>query len=248
MKYRFFALPLAALLLASGCSLYHEAPKPSHPPPPDAPAPVIAPPPAPTPVIARDPELERKLARTELALLEREAQVGELQARLDDARQEVVRAMAKQQSLASRAEAASSMAEAEIALHSLRGTAGDQGVQEVNRLVKASTAEFDKQNYSGALYLAGQAKGAAFAARAQRVGVERGPMRSGEKPFANPLQLQTKTGANVREGPGENFKILFTLPAGSALTGVSHTEQWVRITDGSGRSGWIFQSLIARRP
>ena len=246
MKYRSFVLPLAALLLASGCNLFARTPESSQPPPPAEPAPVVAPPPA--PVVVRDPELEQKLARTELALFEKEAQVGELQARLDDARQEVVRAMAKQQSLASRAEAASSMAEAEIALQSLRATANGEGVQEVSRLVKASTAEFDKQNYSGAQYLAGQAKGAAFAARAQLVSVERGPMRSGEKPFASPLKLQTNTGANVREGPGVSFRILFTLPAGSALTGVSHAEQWVRITDGSGRSGWISQSLIARRP
>jgi len=196
----------------------------------------------------RDPKLEQKLARSELLLLEKEAQVSELQARLDDARLEVVRAMAKQQSLASRAEAASGMAEAEIALQSLRGTARSEGVAEVSRLIKLSTAEFDKQNYAGALYLASQAKGAAFAARGQLASADRGALRAGEVPFATPLKLQTTKRSNVRDGPGSTFKIAFTLPAGAPLTGSSRVEQWVRIIDDSGRNGWIHQGLIGRRP
>src|SRR6266850_4979867 len=80
-------------------------------------------PPRPAPV-ARDTQLEQRVSRLELRLLEKEAQVEELQARLDEARHEVVRAMAKLQSLATRAEAASGMAEAEIALQALRSTNG----------------------------------------------------------------------------------------------------------------------------
>ncbi len=245
MKYRTFVLPMVVLSLTTACSSWPASREPSPPKPPIEAEMVSAPPPQ--PVVERDPELEQKLALSELLLLEREAQIDELQARLDDARQEVVRAMAKQQSLASRAEAASGMAEAEIALRSLRATARAQGVPEVSRLIKLSTAEFDKQNYAGALYLASQAKGAAFAARGQLASVERGPLRAGEVPFASPLKLQTARRANVREGPGGTFKIIFTLPAGAPLTGFSYAEQWVRITDDSGRDGWIYQSLIARR-
>ncbi len=246
MQYRSLFQMLVVLGLVTACSSLRPAREPVPPVAPAEPAPVSAP--TPEPIVTRDPELEQKLALTELRLLEKEAQVGELQTRLDDARQEVVRAMAKQQSLASRAEAASGMAEAEIALQSLRATPGAQGVQEVSRLVRLSTAEFDKQNYSGALYLASQAKGAAFAARGQLASAQHGPLRAGEKLFASPLKLQTTSGANVREGPGLNFKVVYTLPAGAALTGRSHAEQWVRITDDTGREGWIYLNLIARRP
>ena len=119
---------------------------------------------------------------------------------------------------------------------------------EVARLIKLSNAEFDKQNYAGALYLASQAKAAAFAARGQSASVDRGPLREGEEAFASALPLQTTKRANVREGPGGDFKILFTLPVGAALTGYSHVGEWVRISDGSGRDGWINQSLVGRRP
>ncbi|MGB5131615.1 MAG: SH3 domain-containing protein [Steroidobacteraceae bacterium] len=234
------------LSLTSACSSLPAPREPEPAKPQDQAATVSAPPPQ--PVVTHDPELEQKLARSELLLLEKEAQVSELQARLDDARQEVVRAMAKQQSLASRAEAASGMAEAEIALQSLHGTAGTRGVAEVSRLIKLSSAEFDKQNYSGALYLASQAKGAAFAARGQLAIADRGPLRPGEVPFATALKLQTMKRANVRDGPGSTFRIAYTLPAGAPLTGFSRAEQWVRITDDSGRNGWIYQSLIGRRP
>src|SRR5947199_235423 len=72
--------------------------------------------------VVRDTALEQRAARLELKVLEQEAQVDELQSRLDDARHEVVRAMAKLQSLATRAEAASGMAEAEIAREAAGGS------------------------------------------------------------------------------------------------------------------------------
>ena len=246
MKYRILVLPLILSTFIAACGSLPPARKASPPAPPEEPVQVGSP--APRVVVTRDPELEQKLAQTRLLLLEKEAQVSELQARLDDARQEVVRAMAKQQSLASRAEAASGMAEAEIALQSPRSTPGGQGVPEVSQLIKLSNVEFDKQNDAGALYLASQAKGAAFAARGQVASLQRGPLRPGEVAFARPLKLQTEKRANVREGPGTDFSVVFTLPAGAALTGFSHSEQWVRIADESGREGWIYQDLIGRRP
>ena len=206
-------------------------------------------PPRPAPV-ARDTQLEQRVSRLELRLLEKEAQVEELQARLDEARHEVVRAMAKLQSLATRAEAASGMAEAEIALQALRTSGNPQGVPELGQaaqLLQQATVEFDKQNYGGALYLANQAKDAAAAGQGRVASVERGSLRQGEVPFALPLHLQTMGRANVRSGPGGGFEVVFTLDGGAPLTGYSYVDQWVRITDDSGRPGWVFQSLIGRR-
>jgi SH3-like domain-containing protein len=118
----------------------------------------------------------------------------------------------------------------------------------LNELMKQSTAEFDKQNYGGALYLANQAKSSAATARGQLASVDRGSLRPGEVPFELPLELQTTSRANVREGPGASFKVLFTLPGGAPVTGQSFADQWVRVTDDSGRRGWVYRSLIGRRP
>ena len=207
------------------------------------------------PVVVRDTALEQHAGRLELKTLEQEAQIEELQDRLDDARREVVRAMAKLQSLATRAEAASGMAEAEIALAALRSANGGGGgssaaspeLAQGSQLLQLATAEFDKQNYAGALYLATQAKNAAAAGQG-RVTSERGTPRTGEIPFALPLHLQTTGRANVREGPGGNFRVSYTLDGGAALTAYAYVDQWVRVADESDRPGWIHQGLIGRRP
>jgi hypothetical protein len=234
MKYLFGILSVS-LLFAAGCGA--GAPGGSG----------VKPDGAAQPNVARDTRLHQQVARLEMRLLEKEAQLEDLQARLDDARREVVRNMAKTQSLATRAEAASGIAEAEIALRSLRATGAAPEVPEVSQLMRLSTAEFDKQNYGGALYLANQAKSAAVAG-GQLASVEHGTLRAGEVRFALPLRLQTAGRANVRGGPGSSFAVAFTLPAGAALTGHSYSDQWVRVTDEAGRLGWIYQSLIARRP
>ncbi len=201
-------------------------------------------------VVIRDPEQEQKIARLQVQLLERDAQVEELRARLDEARREVVRAMAKLQTLASRAEAASGMAEAEVALRSLKAVAGQQAAPEVaqaGQLLQMGSAEFDKQNYGGALYLANQAKGLAGAGRGRLAGGDRESLRPGEVLFAVPVPLQVQGRSNVRAGPGSGFKILFTLEAGASLTGYSSADAWVRVTDEGGRSGWVFYNLVGRR-
>jgi len=198
---------------------------------------------------ARDSELERRVAELELRLLEKESQVDELQTRLDDARGEVVRTMAKLQTVASRAEAASGMAEAEIALQSLKANAGTQSpeVSQVAALVRQSSAEFNKQNYGGALYLAGQAKALAAGPRGRFTGGSNGGSRPGETPFAVPLRLKSSGRGNVREGPGTSFGIAFSVDAGSPLTGYSYADEWIRVTDENGRTGWIFRTLVTRR-
>ena len=152
-------------------------------------------------VTVRDPEVERRLNRAELRVIEKEAQVAELQTRLEDARDEVVRTMAKLQTLASRAEAASAMAEADVAHQSLRNAEGSRQLPElavVARFVQQSTAEFNKQNYGGALYLADQAKSTATAARLRLAGGARS-LRQGETPFAVPVRLKVASRGNVRE-------------------------------------------------
>jgi uncharacterized coiled-coil protein SlyX len=202
----------------------------------------------------RDTALEQRAGRLELKTLEQEAEIEELQHRLDDARREVVRAMAKLQSLATRAEAASGMAEAEIALQALRSANGSGGgsaaaspeLTQGTQLLQLATTEFDKQNYAGALYLATEAKNAAAVGQG-RVTSDRATPRAGEVPFALPLHLQTTARANVREGPGANFRVSYTLDAGAVLTAYAYVDQWVRVTDDSDRPGWIHQGLIGRR-
>jgi TolA-binding protein len=235
---RSWSVLLAVVLLSSACSTAKPTPAPSR----------TSQRAARESVTEREAELDKRIARLELRLLEKEAQLEEFQARLEDARAEVVRAMAKLQTVASRAEAASGMAEAEVALQSLKSSARLQPLEaaQVTRLVRQSSAEFDKQNYGGALYLATQAKTLASAYSGRLADDNRGGSRAGETPFALPIPLKVASRGNVREGPGTNFAVAFAVDAGVALTGHAYTDEWIRISDDGGRSGWIFRALVAR--
>jgi hypothetical protein len=235
-------LALAAILLAVACT-----PSKSHNPSPSKKSKKGQRAAAET-LTVRDPEAEQRAVRLQMRVLEREAQLADLQARLDDARQEVVRAMAKLQSLASRAEAASGMAEAEIALDSLK-VVGQQAapyITQVTKLLHQSSAEFDNQNYGGALYLANQAKSVAAAGRRLSLS-DIGTPRPGEVAFALPLPLQTVGRGNIRAGPGTGFKVLFTVDAGTPLVAYSFVDVWVRVSLENDRSGWIAANLIGKR-
>jgi len=200
-------------------------------------------------VEVRDPDIDRRLIRLELRVVEKETQVDELQTRLEDARDEVVRTMAKLQTLASRAEAASAMAEADVAAQSLRTSAAGQPLPEiaqVSRLQQQSNSEFGKQNFGGALYLANQAKALATAGRARAAAGSRGPSRPGETQFATPIRIKATNRGNVREGPGTSFNVVFAVSAGDQLTAYSMTDDWIRVSDDGGRAGWIFRALVSR--
>jgi uncharacterized coiled-coil protein SlyX len=222
-----------------------ESSSPVNPAP--APPPVVVPPDT---VRIRDVELEQRAQRLELTLLERDAQIDELQTRLDETRQEVVRAMAKLQTLATKAEAASGLAEAEVAVQSLRAAGGQRATSELaqaTKLLQQSSAEFNKQNYAGSLYLATQTKRLAGAAKGRLNGTGSGA-RPGEATFTTPVRLQAVHRSNVREGPGTSFKVLFTMEAGTSVTGYSYTDNWIRVTAEDGRSGWVMRNLVGRGP
>ncbi len=198
--------------------------------------------------VVTDPELERRMARLELRLLERDAQVEDLQARLDESRNDIVRMLAKAPSSASRAEAASGVAEAELVLQSLKSGPGAQAPSTalVARMVQQGSAEFNKQNYGGALYLANQAKAVASTYAARGANAAGARPRPGETMFALPVHLKVASRANVREGPGTSYPVVFSADAGAVLTGVSYVDEWIRVANDDGRTGWIFRTLIVK--
>ena len=228
-----FAL-FAAVAIGAACA---SQPKPV------TPAPVVH-----DTVTVRDADQDKRIARLELQVLARDAQIEDLQSKLEDTRAEVVRAMAKLQSGASRAQAASAMAEAEVALQTMKsGSQSDPPeAAEITRFVRSAATEFDKANYGGALYLANQAKTLVTAYRGRLAVAGREAARPGETPFAVPLKLVTTTRGNVRGGPGTGFPIVFAADSGTTLTGYSYADEWVRISDDTGRGGWIFRTLVAR--
>jgi len=203
-------------------------------------------------------ELERKIATAQLQIVEKEIQNRDpaggqdlLRKKLDGAIRDVVRAKAKLRSLESKAEAASSLAEAEIALNTLRSAEPDQAkdpeIIQAEQLLKMSALEFKNQNYSGALYLTSQAKGLVKMAKERSVIREKEPVEEVPVSFVLPVPLRVLRPSNVREGPGLEFKVIHTLEKDSMVVGHSYKDQWVRVTTEDGQGGWIFHALVDGR-
>jgi hypothetical protein len=201
---------------------------------------------------AANQELEERVARLHIALLEREAQFRLLTQKLDTAILEVVRTMAKLRSLESRAEAASNLAETEIALNMVERESGGRerpaDAMQAEKLLTVAGQEFQKQNYGGALYLTAQAKSLLKSgAGARGASSESLPKVEGEVPFSAPVPLRVLSRTSVREGPGHNFKVSFAVAEGAQVVGHSYRGMWVRVRSDDGRPGWLLYNQIGQR-
>lgn len=238
-------LILTALTAAGGCSASSPAPTTNAPAPRDTVVVVDSVRSAP----GVDPATEARMARLEIMLLERDARIGELQRTLELTRQEVVRNLAKLQSQASRAEAASGLAEAEIAVQTLGRVPGGRALAEYGEaeaLVEEGSREFGRDNFGGALYLATQARTLAAGGRTRLAARAGDDLEPGETVFSTPVPLRTvDERVNVRSGPGLTFAVIATLDPGTAVVGQSYTDEWVRVQEQAGREGWIFHTLVA---
>lgn len=202
-------------------------------------------------VEGQNPELEARVARLEIMLLERDARIADLTGVLAETRQEVVRNLAKLQSQASRAEAASGLAEAEIALQTVGRMSGARNLSsyaEATAALEEGSQAFAEENFGGALYLATQARSLAAGVRSRLDAGSGDELRPGETVFATPVPLRTTDQrANVRRGPGLEHGVVATLDAATLVVGQSYTDEWVRIEDDEGREGWIFHTLVVAR-
>lgn len=225
-RFHIFCLGMAAAALLSGCALQEAL----------------------TRQTTANQGLEEKLAKLQMLLWEEESRSQELGRKLDEATLEVVRAKAKLQSLESKAEAASTLAEGEIALKALKSGAAGLGknseILQAEELLKASGLEIKKENYGGALYLATRAKAIIKESQERSENREKRPMMAGEVTFSIPVRLRVATPCNVREGPGLDSKVLFSLSEGHALVGSSYKGSWVRVRTDNGQGGWIYYSLV----
>lgn len=202
--------------------------------------------------------LEGTISKLNIRLLEKDREIEkfaqqllDLQKKMNDAIQEVVRAKAKLRSLESRAETATSIAETEIALKALRiqhpDRASDPGLTQAEQLLVMSSQEFKNNNYGGALYLVNQAKDHISNAQSPDRGEKTAQSLLGEVSFAKPLNLRVTKKSNVREGPGLYFKVVAIVGPSTPLKGYSFKGQWLRVKGENRLDGWIFQDLVRGR-
>lgn len=204
--------------------------------------------------------LEQQVSKMDIQLLQKTAMVDELkrherffQKRLDAAISEVVRTKSRLRSVDSKAEAASTIAEAEIAVNAIRQRIEKTDRQQNELFAKAeqllgrSTREFRGQNYGGALYLAVQALGQVDIANRRLQSTDDNIPVAGEIAFDPDLTLTLVKNTNLREGPDLSHRVLATLKSGTTVHAWSYKGDWLRVKTEDNMHGWVYQSLVTSR-
>jgi hypothetical protein len=193
-------------------------------------------------------EFEARPARLQAQLDEKDAQVQSLSRKLAETIQEAVRSKAKLRSQENKAEAASSLAEAEVALKTLQGTPGGADkrpeVARATTLMAMGADELKKENYSGSLYLTNQVKALVKDVREKTQERERLSLADGETLFALPLPLKSLAGGKVREQPATDAAVAWSVERGAPLTVYSSKGLWVHVKGEGERWGWVFYNLV----
>jgi hypothetical protein len=245
---------LLGALLAAGC-----AAPPSTQEPPEVQAPAAAAMPVPgTPVpaapraCARCAGLDAEVATLRRRLAERESELGELRAKRDEqaralreADRQAAAATARLRRLATRAAAASYLAEVEVSLASAPGQ--PLLLARARELLAASREPFVRGDYDTAIDRASQAAEVVGRADDDRSFGRAPATRAADGPLQRPLAMRTRVDSHLRARPGRNGRVLAVVPAGAPVTADARRRGWLHVATGGGRGGWIYSALLEPR-
>jgi len=224
---------------------------------------VTSPPAEPPPRVLVPPETTcpsceqqtREIARLRQDLAHREAEVRDLRSgqrdqvkELQESTREATRAKVRLRRLATRADAASYIAEVEVGMAALRASLG--GGPPVALLVLAqdilasTAAPFALGDYGGAMDRAAQAEQlVAMVAYAQLRNRSRRRV-PGEVPLQVSIPLRVTIDSNLRRQPLGKAPVVGMLKKDSPLLAHAYKGNWMRVETEDGRSGWVDQRQL----
>lgn len=251
-------LPAVAALLFSGCASSTKPPGQGVPPPcqaavPDADAELAD-------ARKRIHSLQQEKARLEanlkksrkrnrelqMELLDRTAQVHQLEAQKEQAIGEVVQTKARLRSRQSKAETVANLAEVRLALQQvLEKGAGAEAMldlEQARELIDMAEQALNEENLEGASYLMAQARELITGSRGQ--GAATKGRRLGEVLFQVPFDMEVRRKGNVRLEPGMQSEVLFQLDTGDKVFVLGRRGNWLHIRTADNRTGWMHFDLL----
>lgn len=225
-------------------------------PAPAAPAPVAAT--VPEPTCPTCDEQNRELARLRQDLAGRDAELRDLRTSqreqvkaIQESKREATRAKVKLRRLATQAEAASYIAEVEVALESLRTSRAASAPSPLLALAQAMLAStatpFAQGDYGLAMDRAAQAEQLiAVVADTQSPSGSRAPV-SDQVLLQVPIPLSVTVDGQLRRQPRRGAPISGALKTGSPVLARAYRGSWLRVETDDGRAGWVHQSQLGAR-
>jgi SH3 domain-containing protein len=159
---------------------------------------------------------------------------------------EVTRVQTRLHRLATKPSTASTIAEVEVAMESLKqeqAMISDQALQQqAQSLLDAALASYKQGEYVIAMNYASQAH--EFINMAADQNRKASYYNRKTVPIYVSLMLKTLTDVNLRENPHSNAKILNILEKGSVLVANAYRGNWFRVQTDDGLQGWVSNTLV----
>jgi SH3 domain-containing protein len=223
-----------------------------------------APPAVPPEATVREPacpsceEQTRAIARLRQDLANRDAELRELRSNqrdqvkvLQESTREVARAKVKLRRLATQADAASYVAEVEVAMESLRSSLGaTSNVQLVvlaQGILDSTAAPFAQGDYGEAMDRAAQAEQLIALVAHYQVRPGSRPRVPGEVPLQVAIPLKVTVDSNLRRQPLGKAPVVRVLKKDSLLVAHAYKGNWMQVETEDGRSGWVDQTRLGAR-
>jgi hypothetical protein len=222
---------------------------------------VTPPPSVPLEVTVREPtcpsceEQTREIAQLRQDLASREAELRDLRSNqrdqvrvLQDSTREVTRAKVKLRRLATQADAASYIAEVEVAMESLRSSLGATSTVPLMMLAQgildSTAAPFTLGDYGVAMDRAAQAEQLIAVVADNRVRPRQRRRVLGEVLLQVAIPLKVTVDSKLRRQPFGRAPVVGVLKKDSALVAYSYKGSWLKVETEDGRSGWVGQTNL----
>lgn len=203
-------------------------------------------------------ELRAEIARLRRDLAGRETELRDLrlqhreQARsLEEFARNATRATAKLRRRATRADAASLIADVEVAVAQGRLSPNGKGtsplVAMAEELLGSASSAFNRGEYGAAFDLADQAWQIATVALEERTSPASPGASHGVVRFERPIPLRVRIDSNLRQQPGMKAAIIGVLREASVVVARARKQSWTRVMAVDGRSGWVYGPLLGPR-
>jgi hypothetical protein len=230
--------------------------------------PPAVPPPTPVPVpreaTVRAPtcpsceEQTHEIARLRQDLANREAELRDLRANqrdqikvLQESTREVTRAKVRLHRLATQADAASYIAEVEVALESLRSSLGTTSkvplIVLAKGILESSNAPFAQGEYGAAMDRAAQAEQLIVLVADNRLPSGSPARVPREVPLQVAIPLKVTIDSKMRRQPLGKAPVVGVLKKDSLLVAHAYKGGWMQVATEDGRSGWVDQTRLGAR-
>ncbi len=201
---------------------------------------------------------QSEIARLKQLLAEKESLIENQQAHQQEQAKELqattsqaTRAQVKLRRMATQTDAASTLAEVEVAMETLMSagiTPSQQGMQaQAQRFLDAADAAYAKGDFAMTVDRATQSREIIEMLQSRRTG-KTASLRRVPITFEAPVPLRTRTDCNLRQLPSGRSRIVTVLKKGSALMAVVYQGNWLRIETEDGQTGWVLNTLVEARP